>query len=130
MELVQIKWNIPVTRASVIAEKFKRKKRDILGFINRAGFSEEFYNKNFFIIEKANEETNEVNFDYYVAYDGFTAITAAISGTVADKARREIKNAFDKYPVMDEASKLNFLTKNIDQLEIFIKNIKDEIKNI
>ncbi|WP_131535540.1 Rha family transcriptional regulator [Pedobacter nototheniae] len=129
MELVLLRKNYPFTKASIVAERFGKKKKDVLGFINRAGFSEGFYNKNFYLIEKANKETTDVNFDYYVTYDGFTAITAALSGTIADKARSEFIHAFAKHPVPDEACKLGFINKNLHQLETFIKQLKDEINS-
>ncbi|WP_231464773.1 hypothetical protein [Pedobacter sp. Leaf132] len=128
MELITIKLSKPVTKASLIADRFKKKKVEVLGFINRAGFSEAFYNKNFFLIEKANKETTENNFDYYITYDGFTAITAALSGTIADKARSEFIHAFGKYPVDDENSKMSLVNKNIAQIESILNQLKNEVK--
>ena len=128
MSLITIKLTRPVTKASLIADKFKKKKVEVLGFINRAGFSESFYNKNFFLIEKANKDTTETNFDYYVTYDGFTAITASLSGTIADKARSEFIHAFAKYPVDDENSKISLVNKNLQQIESILNQLKDEIK--
>jgi len=128
MELITIKLSRPVTKASLIADKFKKKKVEVLGFINRAGFSEAFYNKNFFLIEKANKETTENNFDYYITYDGFTAITAALSGTIADKARAEFIQAFSKYPVDDENSKISLVNKNIEQIQSILNQLKNEVK--